>query len=93
MPIKYINNDGAVNLSEAIVCQAAKDYLKAKKGLYLENPKNKNRIDRLRWKLVDATTFFRSKWYRALCSVDADYLIKKLDEEFDEWVKKLELED
>ena len=85
MSIKNIDNDGVMNLCNAIVEQAAKDYLKAKKGLYLKNPKNKSRIEKLQWRLEETTNFFRGKWYRTICTIDGEYMLQKLDEEFEEW--------
>lgn len=85
MSINKINPDGAINLANAIVEQAAKDYLKAKKKLYLENPENTTRIEKYQWRLEETINFFNSKWYRTLTSIDASWLMKKLDEEFEEW--------
>lgn len=85
MSIKNIDNDGVINLCNAIVEQAAHDYLKAKKKLYLENPENKTRIEKYQWRLEETISFFRGKWYRTLCSIDPEWLMKKLDEEFEEW--------
>lgn len=86
MDIRELDYDGAMNVCNAIVEQAAKDYLKAKKDLYLVDPRFTERIKRLQWKLESAVNFFNSKWYRTLCTIEADWLMKKLDEEFEEWV-------
>ena len=86
MDIRKLDDEGVALLAEAVVAQAAKDYLKAKKDLFNANPLFQETVKRLQWKLDSAVKFFRSKWYRTLCSIDADYLLKKLDEEFEEWV-------
>lgn len=92
MDIRKLDDEGVALLAEAVVAQAAKDYLKAKKDLFNVNPLFQERIKRLQWKLESAVKFFRSKWYRTLCGVDADYLLKKLDEEFEEWVNSSDKE-
>ena len=92
MDIRELDDEGVALLAEAVVAQAAKDYLKTKKDLFNVNPLFQGRVERLQWKLDSAVKFFRSKWYRTLCAVDADYLMKKLDEEFEEWVKSSDKE-
>ena len=72
----------------AIVKQAADDYLEAKKVLYLEkknyNP-NEERISECRKMIRDCKQFFKSEWYsRLVPTIDGEYLIKQLDEEFEE---------
>ena len=57
------------NLANAIVLQAVKDYRDALKRLK-KKPGNQT-----------AERFFRSGWYKALTSVDGEYLIQKLREE------------
>lgn len=63
------------NLANAIVAQAAQDYLKALKKLK-KNPRNKTAMD----EAMELEKFFHSGWYGVLTSVDPDYLIQKLRE-------------
>ena len=86
MDIRSINYDGAMNLCAAIVERAAKDYLKARKGLYLEHPRNEERIERFIWIRDDILRFFRSRWFESICSLDPQWLVQKLDEEYEKWV-------
>ena len=63
------------NLANAIVKQAARDYMTALKRL------KKNPYDRKKRKEVrELEEFFHSDWYELLTDVDADYLIRKLRE-------------
>lgn len=91
-----IRNDGYVNLANAIVEQAAKDYLKYKKRLYIlgddDDPNEfRGEIIRYRDKLKDVKRFFKSKWYETLTNLNAEMLVGRLDEEFEEWKKEHEL--
>lgn len=63
-------------LANAIVLQAVRDYRTALKRLS-KNPRSK---DALAVK-DECERFFRSSWYENLTSVDAEYLIRKLNEE------------
>ena len=58
-------------LADAVVCQAAKDYRNAIKGVG---------IGRKRGKKVkkECEHFFRSEWFVTLCNLDGDTLIRKL---------------
>ena len=60
------------NLANAIVAQAAKDYLSALK----KNPANRMAMD----EAMRLEKFFHSGWYGILTNVDPDYLIRKLRE-------------
>ena len=64
------------NLANAIILQAAKDYRKALRTLSL-NPHNRS----AQYECRSIESFFRSGWYKALTSVDGEYLIQKLREE------------
>ena len=61
-------------LANAIVEQAAKDYIKARKFL-AKHPKNE---DALR-QVEECKRFFHSSWYEYLTKVDPDFLLEKLD--------------
>ena len=91
-----IRNDGYVNLANAIVGQAAKDYLMYKKRLYIlgddDNPNEfRGEVIRYRNKLNDVRKFFKSKWYKTLTDLDVAMLVGRLDEEFEEWKTEHEL--
>lgn len=91
-----IRNDGYVNLANAIVGQAAKDYLMYKKRLYIlgddDNPNEfRGEVIRYRNKLKDTERFFKSKWYETLTGLNAEVLVGRLDEEFEEWKKEHKL--
>ena len=72
---KNYSCDPYENLANAIVGQAAKDYLSALKKLK-KNPRNKMAMD----EAMRLEKFFHSGWYGVLTSVDPDYLIRKLRE-------------
>lgn len=63
------------NLANAIVAQAARDYLTALRRLR-RNPDNKTAMD----EVMRLERFFHSGWYGVLTSVDPDYLIRRLRE-------------
>ena len=92
MDIRELDDEGIILLAEAIVAQAAKDYLKAKKDLFRVNPLFRESAERIQWQLNSAVMFFRSKWYRTLCGVDPDYMLRRLDKEFEEWVNNPNLD-
>lgn len=67
------------NLANAIVIQAIQDYKAALRVL----EKNPNNI----WTNRDVKEiehFFRSKWYRMLTSVDAGWLMERINETIDD---------
>ena len=91
-----IRNDGYVNLANAIVEQAAKDYLMYKKRLYIlgddDDPNEiRGEVIRYRNKLNDVRKFFKSKWYKTLTDLNVEMLVGRLDEEFEEWKIEHEL--
>ena len=64
------------NLTNAIVIQAAKDYRDTLKRLKKKSSNQAAMSD-----AMECECFFRSGWYKALTSVDGEYLINKLREE------------
>lgn len=77
-----LTNIGVDNLSRAIIVQAARDYLQLKTAIR-DNPDDKN-IESWTSGLVAIRRFFNSEWYHMLTKVNPDYLIRKLDEAFEE---------
>jgi hypothetical protein len=72
---KNYGSDPYQNLANAIVAQAAQDYLSALKKLK-KNPRNRMAMD----EAMQLEKFFHSGWYGVLTGVDPDYLIRKLRE-------------
>lgn len=72
---KNYGSDPYQNLANAIVAQAAQDYLSALKKLK-KNPRNRMAMD----EAMQLEKFFHSAWYGVLTGVDPDYLIRKLRE-------------
>lgn len=72
---KNYGSDPYQNLANAIVAQAAQDYLSALKKLK-KNPKNRMAMD----EAMQLEKFFHSGWYGVLTGMDPDYLIRKLRE-------------
>ena len=74
---------GAERLSNAIVEQAARDYMDIKKELMdlSVNPSGNDtdRIVMLEDELTALIKFFKSEWYRQLTTVDGVWLMKELD--------------
>ena len=64
------------NLANAIVLQAVKDYRDALKRLK-KKPRNQAAMS----DAMECERFVRAGWYKALTSVDGEYLIQKLREE------------
>lgn len=73
---KENNIDPYEKLANAIILQAVRDYRVANKKLHgrRKNAEAQDIKDR-------CLRFFRSDWFQALTSVDAEYLIRKLDQE------------
>ena len=63
-------------LANAVVIQAAKDYIKALKTLR-KYPRDKDAGS----VKDDCERFFRSSWYKTLTSVDGEFLMRKLQKE------------
>ena len=72
---KNYGPDPYENLANAIVAQAARDYLTALRKLK-KNPRNKMAMS----DAMDLERFSHSGWYGVLTGVDPDYLIQKLRE-------------
>ena len=72
---KNYGNDPYENLANAIVAQAARDYLTALRRLK-KNPDNKMAMD----EAMRLEKFFHSGWFGVLTSVEPDYLIRRLRE-------------
>lgn len=72
---KNFGSDPYQNLANAIVAQAAQDYLSALKRLK-KNSRNRTAMD----EAMQLEKFFHSGWYEILTDVDPDYLIRKLRE-------------
>lgn len=64
------------NLANAIIKQAARDYMTVLRKLK-KNPQNKAAMA----EAMELERFFHSGWYGCLTSVDGDYLIERLREE------------
>jgi hypothetical protein len=73
-------------LAEAIVAQAAKDYLELRK--FLHNTREGKEARKATKELRDIRKFFNSRWYKTLTEVDGNYLMERLDKEFEEWKKE-----
>ena len=74
--------NGYKALAEAIVVQAGIDYLDLK--MRLENADTDEEIDKLMAGIAEIRAFFRSKWYRELSNTNPKWMLKKLDEGYEE---------
>lgn len=81
------------NIREAIVRQAAEDYLLYKKRLYkldrglIRIKDSKQVTERDLDRVID---FFYSEWFMMLCPYDPNAIFDQLDSQFDEWVVEME---
>ena len=66
-------------LAHAIIVQAVIDY-KAVYKILRKNPKDRIAMDQAK----HIKRFFHSQWFRALTSVDGEYLIRMVEKEIDE---------
>lgn len=86
--MEHLCIEGIDNLREAIVEQAARDYLELRK-MYHVIKRISDRPVALRKsilvKLGEVLKFFSSKWYRELCDLNAEELMEKLDDEVERW--------
>lgn len=64
------------SLANAIILQAVKDYLEARKK-HRKRPKNED----AKLMIADCEEFFRSDWFRDLTELDGEMLLRKLQEE------------
>ena len=78
-----IYDEGIERLADAIVVQAALDYLESKKSIYQHGD-----TFNMRNLVTDTTIFFNSEWFSLLCKLDGTGLRRMLDKEFDEWRKE-----
>ena len=81
----HVSRRGVENLANAIIVQAANDYLESKKSIYQFG----DTFDTLN-KLTDTTIFFKSEWFGILTEVDGIRLMHMLDKEFEDWRKEYE---
>lgn len=63
-----IDPQGAQNLLQAMIHQAAQDVLHRKPGSYIR---------------IDAENFFRSAWFEKLTGLDGKHILKQLQAEYD----------
>jgi hypothetical protein len=96
------NLAGIENLSIGIVKQAADDYMYAKTTLYkirrnrtfvpneFRKKSSKEEECECERELERIKNFFHSQWYQLLTSVDANYMIAKLEEKFEAWCEEFE---
>lgn len=70
-------------LANAIIVQAVLDY-KAVFKILLKNPDD--RMSQVEAKRIKQ--FFHSRWFRMLTSVDAEYLIRMIEDEAEDGVKR-----
>lgn len=96
-------NENYYLLMNAVIKQAAVDYLNVKKKIHrnelaLNETDSCKLLSRLKdlieneWRynaeLDEVLNFFNGHWFTLYCSYDASYIIKKLDEEYNEWKHK-----
>lgn len=70
---------GYDGLAMGIVKHAVRDYKKARRQLH-NNPRN----EKAQWELCEVKGFFRSDWYKRLCTLDPEWLLAKVDKELEE---------
>ena len=75
-----IYDDAYISLANAIIIQAAKDYMRALKHL-ARNPKDQDIRNKLLATKSNVERFFRSEWYSMLTDVDSKTLLTKLKAE------------
>lgn len=73
------NNDGYINLANAIIVQAADDYLKVLRRLK-KHPDSKSCLD----ELEELEEFFHSEKFEILTDVDPDYILDRLKKEVED---------
>lgn len=100
--IMKARKDGYTMLGEAIVKQAADDYLRVKKTLYkienglysnLNKDKLNKRMNNLNKELQDCIEFFNGEYYKQLTPLDSSVLLRKLDDAFEEYKTSKEFKD
>ena len=92
-----MNKEVFENVTNAIVEQAARDYIRCKKRKYKLNTyiykyKGERILGERRLKLIrecdrmidDVLRFFKGEWYSAICKIDSKYLLDKLNAVYEE---------
>ena len=83
MEAKNLDIQGCIELGEAIVAQAGKDYIEVKKDIHiLERALKKKQRE-----LEDLEKFFKSNLYKLYTEVDGDKFKDLLDARFEEMRK------
>lgn len=77
-------NAGYEELANAIIIQACKNY----KSAYRRYLRRYGRADRTDPQMAELERFFRSDWYKTLTSVDGELLMKRLQNEVAEELKR-----
>ena len=70
------------DLANAIVRTAAEDYRSVVQSLHMRRLSETSRAQLLKER-KNLLKFFHSPWYAILTDVDADYIIEKIDDEFE----------
>lgn len=85
--------DGYVLLGHNIVKQAADDYLRIRRDLWrmdasrvFATDKEREHEKALKTDLRSCVRFFRSEWYRFLCTFDGEVMLELLDKHFDDYI-------
>lgn len=65
-------------LAYSIVLRAVEDYMLALRGIPVNNYTSPAQTIR------ECTMFFRSEWFMVLCSIDGEFVMRKLKEEHNE---------
>ena len=90
--------EGYESLRFAIVERAANDYVHWRKDLYYfskgaiykrcsDSTTTSERVEQLIGEINKLVDFFTSQWFYELCSMDGQYILNRLDDEFEEWTK------
>ena len=74
--------NGYKALAEAIVVQAGIDYLDSKRRFEIADTDEER--EKLQSEIAELRAFFRSRWYRELSSTNPKWMLKKLDEGYEE---------
>ena len=87
------------DLANAIVAQAAKDYMEYKQKLhkiklglrkYKDDVEKNHAVNQYKGRLGDIVRFFKSKRYKEFTSVDPQVILNGLNREFEIWKDKYE---
>ena len=79
----YVHRKNVEDLANAVIVQAANDYLESKKQIYQYGETFNSRSQ-----LNDAVKFFKSDWYEMMTSVSSRKIMRTLDKQFEEWRKE-----